>query len=188
MKKASAARKIAGIGGDAAKARTGKDWEEWIAVLDKAGARKMSHKEIAAYLYDKQKIPGWWAQMVTVGYEQARGLRQKHEKAEGFEIGSSKTLDVPVAKAFAAWDDERLRRRWLKDSAFTIRKATPHKTMRITWVDSRTIVDVYFNSKGGGKSQVTVQHRKLADAKQAERMKKYWAEQLEKLKEVVSGQ
>lgn len=188
MKNATGANKIAAISGEAVKARTGRNWEEWIAVLDKAGARKLNHKQIATFLYDEHKVPGWWAQMVTVTYEQARGMRQKHEKPEGFEIGGSKTLEVPVAKAFAAWEDEKLRRRWLKDAGFTIRKATPHKSMRITWVDGKTSVEVNFYSKGDGKSQVAVQHGKLADTKQAGRMKKYWGEQLEKLKEVVSGQ
>ena len=176
------------IGGEAVKARTGKNWEEWIAVLDQAGARKMDHKSIATYLHEKCALPGWWAQMVAVGYEQARGMRQKHEQPEGdFEISVSKTVEIPVAKSFAAWEDSKLRRRWLKDAEFTIRKATPYKSMRITWVDGKTSVEVNFYPKGDTKSQVVAQHSKLASAQQAERMKKYWAEQLERLKEVFSS-
>ncbi len=187
MKKAKDSQKIAGISGEAVKAKTGKNWQEWIAVLDKVGARKLNHKQIATYLYDVHKVPGWWAQMVTVGYEQAHGLRQKHEKPDGYEISGSKTIEVPVIKAFAAWEDEKLRRKWLKDTGFTIRKATPHKSMRITWVDGKTSVEVNLYSKGVGKSQVAVQHSKLVDAKQAERMKEYWGEQLARLKEVLEA-
>src|SRR5215469_1117257 len=62
---------------EAVKAKTGKVWAEWFKILDKAGAKKMPHKEIALYLYEKQKLPAWWCQMVAVGYEQERGLRQK---------------------------------------------------------------------------------------------------------------
>ncbi len=170
----------------AVKAKTGKAWPEWFKILDAAGARKLNHTQIATYLYDERKVPGWWAQMVTVGYEQARGLRQKHQKPDGYEISGSKTIEVPVAKAFAAWEDTTLRRRWLKDAGFTIRKATPHKSLRITWVDGKTSVVVNFYSKGDGKSQVAVQHGKLPNSDQAERMKRYWGDQLEKLKEVVS--
>ena len=36
----------------------------------------MSHKEIAEYLNEKRGVPGWWSQMVTVTYEQERGLRE----------------------------------------------------------------------------------------------------------------
>ncbi len=28
----------------AVKAKTGKDWQQWFAILDRAGAMKMSHK------------------------------------------------------------------------------------------------------------------------------------------------
>ncbi len=171
------------------KVKTGKTWAEWFKIHEAAGARKLNHTQIATYLYDEHRVPGWWAQMVAVTYEQAHGMRAKHEQPEGdFEISVSKTIDAPVAKAFAAWEDAKLRRRWLKDPGFTIRKATPHKSMRITWVDGRTSVEVNFYSKGNGKCQVVVQHSKLVDARRAERMKKYWAEQLEKLKEVVSRQ
>lgn len=187
MKKAKDSQKIAGISGEAVKGKTGKNWQEWIAVLDKAGARKLNHKQIATYLYDVHKVPGWWAQMVTVGYEQSRGLRQKHQKPEGYEISGSKTIEVPVVKAFTAWESEKLRRRWLKDPGFTIRKATPHKSLRITWVDGKASVEVNFYSKGEGKCQVAVQHSKLVDAKQAERMKEYWGEQLARLKEVLEA-
>ena len=38
---------------EAVKAKTGKDWAGWFAVLDRAGARKMSHTEIATRLYER---------------------------------------------------------------------------------------------------------------------------------------
>ena len=59
----------------AVQASTGKIWKEWFAILDKAGARKMDHKQIVAYLVKHHKVGPWWQQMVTVIYEQARGLR-----------------------------------------------------------------------------------------------------------------
>ena len=40
--------------------------------------------------------------MVTVGYEQARGLRKKHQRPEGFQVSASRTVAVPIAVAFAA--------------------------------------------------------------------------------------
>ena len=45
----------------AVQAKTGKTWAEWFKVLDAAGAQKLTHKEIAAFLYEKLKVPGWWA-------------------------------------------------------------------------------------------------------------------------------
>ncbi len=177
--------KTAGISDEAVRAKTGKGWQEWFKVLDKAGARKMNHTNIATYLYDKQRVPGWWCQMVTVGYEQARGLRVAHQKPTGFEIGRSKTLTTPLGAAYRAWSDEKLRARWLGESGVVIRKATPNKSMRITWADGETSVAVYFTPKGKDKCVVTVQHSKLASATQAERMKAYWAGRLDRLFEQI---
>jgi hypothetical protein len=133
-------------------------------ISDAAGARKMAHREIATYVREQHKVPGWWSQIVAVTYEQTRGTRQKHEKPEGFEISVSKTLEVPVAKAFAAWDDPKLRRRWLKDADFTIRKATPAKSIRMTWVDGKTGLVVAFYPKGTRKCQVETRGRQTGGA------------------------
>lgn len=62
------------ISDEAVSARTGKTWGEWCKILDKARAKAMEHKEIVAILSKRYpKLGGWWTQMVTVGYEQARG-------------------------------------------------------------------------------------------------------------------
>jgi hypothetical protein len=163
----------------AVKAKTGKDWKQWFSILDKAGAKKMSHKEIAQYLYDKQRVPSWWSQMVTVTYEQERGLREKHERPDGYSVSASKTFDVPIGILYKRWSDEKLRSKWLKDR-FMVRKATANKSMRITWNDN-TNVEVNFYRKGAAKSQVAVQHTKLADAKQVERIRSRWKAALEQL-------
>ena len=65
----------------AVRAATGKDWAGWFDVLDKAKAASLSHKDIVKRLNGMHKVPGWWAQNVTVNFERARGLRAKHQKA-----------------------------------------------------------------------------------------------------------
>ncbi len=179
--------KFAGVGDEAVRAKTGKGWKEWFALLNKAGARKMAHRDIAQYLYDIHKIGGWWSQMVTVGYEQAKGRREKHERADGhYDISVSRTLEVPIAKVFAAWQDDKLRNKWLKENGLTIRKITPDKSMRITWVDQKTSLELNFYPKGLTKSQVVVLHSKLPNAKAAAKMKTYWSKNLDRLKEYLT--
>jgi uncharacterized protein YndB with AHSA1/START domain len=177
---------VAGISAEAVQAKTGKGWAEWIAILDKAGARTMAHKDIARYLSKEQGVPDWWGQMVTVGYEQARGLRAKHEKPEGYQISRSKTIAAPAAQLYAAWADKRKRTRWLTD-AITIRTATPDKSLRILWGDGKTSLDVTFYPQGAGKCQVVVQHSQIASAKAAEKFKAYWAGALDALQAYVKG-
>jgi uncharacterized protein YndB with AHSA1/START domain len=177
---------IAGISSEAVKAKTGKTWAEWFAILDAAGAKKMSHKEIVAVLGEQQGVGDWWQQMLTVGYEQARGLREKHQKPEGYQVSASKTMAVPVEALFKAWHDARARKKWLADP-ITISKATPGKSLRLKWGDGRTSVDVNLYVKGETKSQVTVQHSKLKNAKEAAAMKKFWGEALNALKAILEG-
>jgi len=188
-KKPSKAKKTSGAICDAAvKTATGCDWKSWVWHLDKAGCSTMSHKEIAALVHERwPKIGGWWSQMVTVGYERAKGLRAKHQVAGGWSVSSTKTIGVPVATLFSAWKDPKKRAAWLKDHRFTVRKSTAPKSMRITWVDGKTNVDVGFYPKGAKKSTVAVQHDKLASSKDVEKKRAYWAKSLEKLKATVEG-
>jgi hypothetical protein len=170
-----------GIGSAAVAAKTGKGWPDWFAILDRAKANTWPHKQIASFLYDEHSVPGWWCQMITVGYEQARGLRAKHQKASGFAASASKTIEAPVEKLFDAWNEESLRRSWLGSEALTIRKSTRPKSMRITWADG-TSVAVSFSRKGTAKSQVAIDHEKLKAAGDVARMKKMWGAALDKLK------
>ena len=76
--------------------RTGRTWQEWFAILDASGALNMKHKEIAQYLYQKHRVSAWWSQMITVTYGQERGLRDKHQKSDGYAISVSKVVPGPV--------------------------------------------------------------------------------------------
>jgi hypothetical protein len=175
-----AAEKYGGLSSSAVKKATGRTWREWFAVLDKAGAAKLPHKEIARRLQHAHRLADWWCQMVTVGYEQARGLRLKHQKSDGFEISVARTIAAPVDRAFAAWREASLREQWLPRTPLSVRKATPHKSIRILWGDG-TLLSVNFWPKGPLKCQVVPQHGKLPTPEAAEKMKAYWSEKLEAL-------
>ncbi|MFN0008130.1 MAG: hypothetical protein ACKVXR_09505 [Planctomycetota bacterium] len=172
-----------GISGEAVRKATGCDWETWLYVLDKSGCAEMAHKEIAELIAKRwPKIGGWWSQMVTVGYEQARGLRVMNQTTAGWQVSSSKTVSVPVKTLFAAWKDPKKRAAWLKDNDFTVRKATEPKSMRISWVDGKTTVEANFYAKGKGKSYVALQHNKLSGRKEVEKLRAYWTKALGAMK------
>lgn len=181
MKKKS----LKSISDEAVHAKTGKVWKEWFTILDKAGARTMSHKEVVAVLHSNYHIGPWWQQMITVTYEQAMGRREKHEKPDGYSISISKTIPCSDKAAFTAFHDERFRKRWLINT-LTIRKATLNKSMRITWEDG-TNVEVNFYPKSETKAQVVVQHGKLSTATKAEAMKKFWRIKLEELSSTLTN-
>src|SRR5437867_10731410 len=66
---------LAGRSDAALKANTGCTWERWVKALDRVAAHTWPHRRIAEYVSEKYKVPGWWAQTVTVGYERIKGLR-----------------------------------------------------------------------------------------------------------------
>lgn len=179
--------KLAGRSDAVLKERTGCTWERWVKALDRAKAHTWSHREIAKYIQEKYKTPGWWAQTVTVGYERIKGLRAVGQRRDGtFEANKSKTFPVPLARLYDAFHYARTRARWLPGVDLTIRTATPRKSMRITWPD-KTSLEVGFMSKGAGKSQVALQHGKLPDESSAARMKQYWTERLLALGNVLKS-
>ncbi len=179
--------KLAGFMSDAAlKAKTGCTWERWVRALDRVEAYDWPHREIAAYVHTKYKVPDWWTQTVTVGYERIKGLRERGQRrGGGFEATKSKVFGVPLRRLYRAFADKRSRARWLADVDLTVRTATRDKSMRITWPD-QTSVELYFAGKGAARSQVAIQHRKLPDKAAATRVKQYWAQRLAALGEVLA--
>jgi hypothetical protein len=171
---------------EAVKAKTGKVWAEWFAILDKAGAKKWAHKEIAEHLREKQKISDWWSQMVAVAYERERGIRQQFQNCAGdFSANSSRTLGVPVAKIYRAWTDENFRQRWLPGAKIEITTATPGKSIRAKW-DETTRLSVYFYAKGAEKTQIAVDHMKLTSSRESAKMKSYWFDAVNRLEKALA--
>jgi hypothetical protein len=170
---------------EALKAKTGKVWAEWFKILDAAGAKKMKHMEIARHLYDTQKVPGWWSQMVANEYEQAHGLRESHQTCDGdFAAGVSRVISVPLSKLYRAWADDTARRSWLKGDRMEITTATRNKSIRAKW-GATTRVSIMFYAKSAGKSQVVVDHMKLQNAAEAGRIKKFWADAIGRMEKAL---
>ena len=79
---------------------TGKSPDGWFALLDAAGASNWTHTRIAAWLRDEHAVPRWWNQAVTVRYEQARGMRDPGQKADGtYTAVATRTLPLGPGEA-----------------------------------------------------------------------------------------
>jgi hypothetical protein len=74
----------------AVKSKTKRTWNEWFSILDEAGAKVLTHKDVASYIYKNYNLSPWWSQMVTVTYEQERGLRSKYQRPDGYSVSVSK--------------------------------------------------------------------------------------------------
>ena len=175
---------------DTIRARTGRGWEEWFDLLDEQGAGDQSHREIARWVADQLAVDPleWGAQAITLSYERARGGRAVGERSDGFAVTASKTVDVPVDRLFAAFTGESERRRWLEDGQLQARSGTAPRSARFKWGDGSSRVSVTFDVKSEARSVVTVEHARLANAQEADRMKAYWRERLVGLKSHLEGQ
>lgn len=171
--------KAAGMSDAAVSKATGRTWSQWVGLLDSNRSAEKPHGEIVK-LVSSQGIADWWSQMVTVGYERIRGLRERGQRrGGGYEASKSRTFPVSVDVLFDAWANARKRKKWLPVK-ITVRSATPHKYMRIRWSDDSP-VQVGFLVKGGAKSSVAIQHEKLPSKSAAEEMKKVWSEHFDRL-------
>ena len=178
---------LAGMSDASIKAKTGCNWERWVKTLDRWGAEKKSHREIASMVAKTWKIDGWWAQAVTVGYERIKGLRARGQRRDGsYEATKSRTFDVPVTTLFDAFADKKVRDRWLGENNVKVRTATAPKSIRLGLADG-SIVAVGFLPKGKTKSSVALSQMKLPDRETANRLKQYWSEQLDVLGEVLTS-
>jgi hypothetical protein len=175
---------LAGMSDASVAKRTGRTWAQWVRALDAARALEKTHREIAEYV-SSLGTPDWWSQMVTVGYERIRGLRDRGQRRRGgYEATKSRTFAAPVERLFDAFANSRIRRRWLARKV-TVLHATPLKYMRMTW-DDGTPVQLGFTSKGAAKSAVAIAHQKLPDRSSADAMKRVWSEHFDRLGQLLS--
>lgn len=171
---------LAGLSDESVKNATGRTWAMWVALLDKADAKEISHPALTKHIRATYDTPSWWTQMVAVGYERIRGLRAQGQQRSGdWSVSKSKTVGVPLAKLYAAFN-ARGRAKWMDGVKLTVRGATPNKSMRLRWEDGSPI-DIGFMAKGESKSQVALDHRKLASKAEADRMRAFWTERLNAL-------
>jgi hypothetical protein len=173
---------LAGMSDAPVRRNTGRGWAEWVETLDAIQAAGKPHREIAEYVASLG-TPDWWSQTVTVGYERIRGLREKGQRREGsYEANKSRTFAVDVATLFDAFANTRIRNRWLTGVKVQVRTAHKPRAIRMGF-DDGTLVIVGFYPRGEGKSQVAVQHTKLASKADAEKMKAFWSERFDALSE-----
>jgi hypothetical protein len=168
----------------AVKAKTGRDWAAWFELLDRAGAKQLNHKQITQLLIDKHAVPRWWNQMVAVEYERSRGLRARHEKADGFSVSVSKTVATSLGTLYEATADATKRKKWFPKGVFESSSQTKDKYFRGAW-NKTARLDIGFYAKGVGKAQIALQVNKLADQASVDVERATWQTALAKLQTLL---
>ena len=73
---------------------TGRDWVDWLTLLDAAGGPGWDHRGIVDF-FDREhpEVPPWWQQALAVAYERARGKRVGGQTSDvGFQIGAQRSV------------------------------------------------------------------------------------------------
>lgn len=166
---------------DKVKAATGKGWMAWFVILNNMKATELPHSEVAKCLKEKHGAPSWWAQMIAVEYERARGGRKKNERAGGtFAVNVTKVVPVGLSELFAAATDEKTRKAWFPPGAFEETSKTKDKYWRGKWKADRKL-EFGFYAKGEGKAQIALEISKLPSADEVEKERAVWKKATEKL-------
>lgn len=189
---------------------SGRDWEEWLELLDRAGARDWDHKQIVAHLEREhpEVESGWWRQSITVGYEKARGKRVLGQTADaGFEVGVSRTFAAPPARV---WEVIVARSDlWLGAGSLPLEARQPYRVegidggtvegevrvvkpgdrIRMTWRPEgwakAAVLQLSLSPTSSGKTALTAHMEKLPDAEAREGMRERLRRALEGLQEAA---
>lgn len=168
---------------------TGRPWDDWVALLEEAGARELTHTAIAKLTLEHMpaavKQPEWWAQGTAIAYEQHVGLRVPGQSCDGdFQLSTSRTVAGDKDLALAAWlelVDGREEFGGVPIEAPAATSSTEKwRYWRVPLADG-TRVALNFSDKKNGKSTVGLTHTKLDSAEAIEYWKPVWKDLLAQL-------
>jgi uncharacterized protein YndB with AHSA1/START domain len=193
---------------EAVRNATGRGWEEWLALLDAAGAAGWDHKRIVAHLEEAhpQVASSWWRQSLTVEYEKRRGKRVLGETADaGFQVGVRRTVPLGAKDAWRLvtsraelWLGDGARLRLEKGARYEaaggnglpavtgeVRVVKPGDRLRMTWQPAGwkapATLQVTLEGAREGKTGLTVHLERLPDARAREAMRARFGAALERL-------
>jgi hypothetical protein len=170
--------------------KTGYDLAHWFDVLDRFDAVKKGHTAAARHLNETHGVDGWYSQGITVSYERARGMRAVNQRTSGkYEVSVSKVVPADIKAAIAAFEQKRRRSAWATKADPALAKALAagldaagskgfvvkpkgHAICRYKW--DGTVVEVYVEPKGSGKSSVVVRHAKLLSKEALDERRAQW--------------
>lgn len=170
------------MGDDAVRAATGRGWNDWCDVIDgwprDSWDHSWDHAACARRLEADHGLDGWWSQSVTGGYERITGLRLPGQMPDGtFTANKSKTVRADASK---------LRRLLLRDEdrvdlfpgePTELRSRPTSKVIRLGIGGGVALIDLI--AKDDGRTTITVQHEKLAAARDVGRWRFWWADWLQ---------
>ncbi len=160
----------------------GKPWKYWMDYMQSINASELTHTEIAKKVNEKIN-DSWWAQTITVAYEQKSGRRKPGQRADGtYEASVTKSSDEDPAKLAEKWnefskDNKELQSK-MKDKP-RISKTKKNNLWKAELENSNKAT-VAFEKMKNGKTQIAVMQQKIKTQSDLEKSKKFWQNILNK--------
>ncbi|OQW48897.1 MAG: hypothetical protein A4S09_13090 [Proteobacteria bacterium SG_bin7] len=187
---------IGRVSATSVKKGTGKNWDQWIEILERAGASVLTRKEIVVLLKKKYRLSAWWQQGVAHGYEVHTGRRIDGQNYKG-EYSATITKSFPMdqktlwklmtsCKGINAWLKPIGKFSLKPNSAFEIageifgdvRTVVPPKRIRLSWQDldweKKTYLEIHVVGRPNKGSILVFSHDGLKTSAHKEKMRKYW--------------
>lgn len=159
---------------------TGIGLETWARRLDEAGARELDHSEIARLLGQEWEVDDWWAQGVTIAYEQLIGRRVVGQSSAGdFSASASRTVDGEPGEVRDRWDalmtEQRRAQLGLEEPSLS---DTPTWRYWRAAVSDGSRVAVNITAKDPGRSTLGIEHKGIETAEGRTAWKDAWKQVL----------
>ncbi len=186
---------------------TNKHWDVWITLLNKAGAKTSTHKEIVHILKTKYKLTPWWQQAVAIGYEIAVGIRLEGQNHKGlYSTTATKSIYASKEQLFKTIISTTGQSSWLlplspveikpknmfeTDDGFfgEIRTIHLNKRIRLSWQDpewdKKTTVQIDIVPKEKDKCLLVISHTDLRTEKIKKTMSDRWKKAVNNLKNLI---
>lgn len=162
--------------------RTGRDWDQWRALIDAWSGHADGHTAVARWLEQEHGVDGWWAQQVTVGWERITGRRLPNQLADGtFTAGRSATRSLDADALRSRLLDDPGRAALFPEMATELRSRPTSKNVRLGLPEG--VAELSLATKPDGRVTVTVQHQKLPSPESVTRWKAFWGDWLAGLPE-----
>lgn len=157
-------------------AGTGTPLSTWAQRIDEAGGRDLDHTSIARLLPQRWEITEWWAQGVTVAYEQIIGRRVVGQSCQGdFAASASRTVPGDPDAVRARWDAFLTAPRREELGLAEVRLSdTPTWRYWRAAVSDGSRLSVNITAKDSERSTVGLEHKGIETAEGREAWKALW--------------
>ena len=188
------------------KKSTGKTLAQWFKELDALDGLKIGRRECTQHIYAQHADP-WWPTTIYVEYESHHHVKKKDGLAEGYSICATKSIAVPVAKAYQIWTNAAHFAALFGDGGtqdvkeggeiackagcrgkFT--RVRPGKDLRFSWEHKGCTapmqVDVQFQDNKG-KCLMNVMTSRIQTRAESDGLRNAWADALNRFKSICES-